>query len=67
MAELSRLTAGTLTGGENALFVTGVTGDNLTVTDVLALRSGRLQNIALGAGRESGTRGGNFPRPFPAR
>lgn len=49
VAELSRLTAGTLTGGENALFVTGVTGDNLTVTDVLALRSGRLQNIALGA------------------
>ena len=28
VAELSRLTAGTLTGGENALFVTGVTGDN---------------------------------------
>ena len=49
VAELSRLTAGTLTGGENALFVTGVTGDNLTVTDVLALRSGRLQNIAVGA------------------
>lgn len=49
VAELSRLTAGTLTGGENALFVTGVTGDNLTVTDVLALKSGRLQNIALGA------------------
>lgn len=49
VAELSRLTAGTLTGGENALFVTGVTGDNLTVTDVLALRDERLQNIALGA------------------
>ena len=49
VAELSRLTAGTLTGGENALFVTGVTGDNLTVTDVLALKGGRLQNIALGA------------------
>ena len=30
VAELSRLTAGTLTGGENALFVTGVTGDNLS-------------------------------------
>ena len=29
--------------------MTGVTGDNLTVTDVLALKSGRLQNIALGA------------------
>ena len=29
--------------------MTGVTGDNLTVTDVLALKGGRLQNIALGA------------------
>ena len=48
LAEVSRLTAGTLTGGENALFVTGVTADNLTVTDVLALRGERLQNIALG-------------------
>ena len=49
VAELSQLTAGTLTGGEKALFVTSVTGDNLTVTDVLALRGGRLQNIASAA------------------
>ncbi len=49
LAEVSRLTAGTLTGGENALFVTGVTAENQTVTDVLALRGERLQNIALGA------------------
>ena len=49
VAELDRLTAGTLSGGESALFVTGVTAENQTVTDVLALRSGRLQNIALGA------------------
>ena len=48
VAELGRLSAGTLTGGENALFVTGVTAENMMVTDVLALRSGRLQNIALG-------------------
>ena len=48
VAELSRLSAGTLTGGEGALFVTGVTADNMTVTDVLALRNGRLQNVALG-------------------
>ena len=38
LAEVSRLTVGTLAGGENALFVTEVTADNLTVTDVLALR-----------------------------
>ncbi len=50
LAEVSRLTVGTLAGGENALFVTEVTADNLTVTDVLALRSGRLQNVALGPG-----------------
>ena len=48
VAELSRLTVGTLVGGERALFVTGVTADNMTVTDVLTLRDGRLQNIALG-------------------
>ena len=48
VAELSRLTVGTLAGGENALFVTGVTADSMTVTDVLALRGGRLQNAALG-------------------
>ncbi len=67
VAELSRLTAWTLTGGENALFVTGVTGDNLTVTDVLALKGGRLGEHRRRRGRKSGTRGGNFPRPFPAR
>ena len=48
VAELSRLASGTLMGGESALFVTGVTADNMTVTDVLALRGGRLQNVALG-------------------
>lgn len=48
VAELSRLSAGTLSGGESALFVTGVTADSMTVTDVLALRGGRIQNVALG-------------------
>ena len=48
VAEMSRLSSGTLSGGESALFITGVTADNMTITDVLALRDGRLQNIALG-------------------
>lgn len=50
MAELSqqgRLNAGTLRGGEPALFVTGVTEQSGAVTDVLALRNGELCNIVL--------------------
>lgn len=48
VTELSRITVGTLAGGESALFVTGVTGDGMTVTDVLALRGEKVQNVALG-------------------
>ncbi len=48
VAEVDRLSSGTLSGGESALFITGVTADGMTVTDVLALRGGRLQNVALG-------------------
>ncbi len=50
MAELSqqgRLTAGTLLGGEPALFVTGVTEQSGAVTDILALRKGELTNLVL--------------------
>lgn len=50
MAELSqqgRLSAGTLRGGEPALFVTGVTEQSGAVTDVLALRNGELTNLVL--------------------
>ena len=50
MAELSqqgRLTAGTLRGGEPALFVTSVTEQSGAVTDILALRNGELTNIVL--------------------
>ena len=65
LAEVSRLTAGTLTGGENALFVTGVTADNLTVTDVLALRSERLQNMALGPDGSRMPEGAAFLGLFP--
>lgn len=48
VAELSRLTTGTLASGESAVFLTGVTGDGMCFTDVLALRDGKLQNAALG-------------------
>lgn len=50
MAELSqqgRLRAGTLRGGEPALFVTGVPEQSGAVTDILAVRNGELTNIAL--------------------
>lgn len=50
MAELSqqgRLRAGTLRGGEPALFVTGVTEESGAVTDILALRNGELTNIVI--------------------
>ena len=65
LAEVSRLTVGTLAGGENALFVTEVTADNLTVTDVLALRSGRLQNVALGPDGDRMPEGTAFLGLFP--
>lgn len=50
MAELSRqgrVSAGTLREGTPALFVTGVTETSAAVTDILALRGGRLKNIVL--------------------
>ena len=52
MAELSRqgrLTRGTLQDGSSALFVTGVTDQNQSITDVLTLRNGELSNIVLSA------------------
>jgi hypothetical protein len=52
MAELSRqgrLTRGTLQDGSPALFVTGVTDQNRSITDVLTLREGELSNIMLSA------------------
>lgn len=48
VTELSRVTVGKLAGGESALFITGVTGDGMTVTDVLVLRGEKVQNVALG-------------------
>lgn len=55
MADLSRqgrLKRGTLVDGTPALFVTGVTDQNYSITDILTLREGELCNIAL-----SGTTG----------
>ena len=45
VAELNRLTAGTLVGGHSALFVTSVTEDNAAVTDILTLSGGALRNL----------------------
>jgi len=50
MAELSRqgrLTEGVLADGTPALFVTGVNEENRSITDVLTLREGELNNILL--------------------
>ena len=48
VVELHRLTAGTLYGGQNALFVSAVTEENAMLLDVLAVRDGKLQNISPG-------------------
>ncbi len=45
VAELSRLTGGTLAGGESALFVTAVTQDGAAITDILTASDGVLHNI----------------------
>ena len=45
VAELNRLTTGTLVGGHSALFVTSVTEDNTAVTDILTLGEGALRNL----------------------
>lgn len=52
MAELSRqgrLTQGTLSGGVPALFITGVTEQSRSITDILTLQAGELDNILLSA------------------
>lgn len=46
VAELSRLTAGTLSGGESALFVTAVAEDSVAITDVLMVEGGALRSVA---------------------
>ncbi len=46
VTELNRLTAGTLSDGHRALFVTSVTEDNATVTDILTLGEGVLRSLA---------------------
>lgn len=48
-AEVARLTGGTLTNGETALFVTGTMTEGGQVTDILAVRDGNLQSISTGA------------------
>ena len=46
--ELRRMSAGTLSGGENALFVTGVSEDNRVITDIFTAHDGSLQSVARG-------------------
>lgn len=65
VAELSRLTTGTLSGGESAVFLTGVTGDGMCFTDVLALRDGKLQNAALGPEGDRIPTASPFPGLYP--
>ncbi len=52
LSELGRLSAGTLSGGENALFVTSVTEEGTAITDVLTLDGGALRNVTGGAAGE---------------
>lgn len=47
--ELRRMSAGTLAGGESALFVTGVSEDNTAITEVFTVRSDRLQSVVRGS------------------
>lgn len=50
MAELSQqgqVSSGMLMGGVPALFVTGITGVPLAITDILTVRNGELSNIVL--------------------
>ena len=47
-AEVSRLTGGTLTNGETALFVTGTMTEGGQITDILAVRDGSLQGVSAG-------------------
>lgn len=51
VAELSRLTAGTLAGGETALFVTAVAEDNAALTHILTVGDGALRDVTGGAFR----------------
>ncbi len=53
VAELNRLTAGALAGGEKALYITSVTEDGNAVTDILTVSDGALHGIAGGASGET--------------
>ncbi len=50
VAELNRITAGTLSDGHSALFVTSVTEDGAALTDILTLGGDTLRNIGGAAG-----------------
>ena len=50
VAELSRLTAGTLAGGESALFITSVAEDSAAMTDILTVDGGSLHSVSSGRG-----------------
>ena len=52
VAELMRMSVGTLLGGENALFVTGVTEEATAITDILMLREGKLVSVLRGDSEE---------------
>ena len=45
VSELSRLTYGTLAGGENALYLTSVTQDGAAAVDILTVNSGTLHSV----------------------
>ncbi len=50
MAELSqqgRVRAGTLSNGEPAIYVSGVTDQSMAVTDILTLRGGEIANVVI--------------------
>lgn len=49
VAELSRLTAGTLSGGESALFVTSVAEDSAALIDILTVGDGALHSVTGGS------------------
>ena len=50
VAELSRLTGGTLSSGETALFITSVTQDGAAITDILIVSDGALRSVRDSAG-----------------
>ena len=64
--ELSRVTAGALSDGKQALYVTGVADNSVAVYDILTVKNGVLRNVAPDTASSASDGGFRFLSLYPA-